>query len=55
MAWNTFDEFAEVYQGDELDRFRRLTPGWAHQPETDDIIGFLMAWTQTLCYRQGFQ
>ncbi len=29
MAWDTFGEFAEAYQGDDLTRYRGLTPAWA--------------------------
>lgn len=36
QAWDTFDEFAEWYQGDELERFRGLTPAWAFEPSQDD-------------------
>lgn len=29
QAWETIGEFAQGYQGDELDRFVGLTPEWA--------------------------
>lgn len=28
QAWDTFDEFAEMYKGDELERYRGLCPKW---------------------------
>jgi len=30
MAWDTFEEFAEDYEGNELSRYRRLAPAWTH-------------------------
>ena len=34
--WNTFDEFCADYEGDELERYRGLTPSWALLPESDE-------------------
>ena len=33
MAWDTFDEFADSYEGEEIDRYRGLCPGWAFYEE----------------------
>lgn len=36
QAWDTFTDFEEVYEGDELERFRGLTPEWAFlEPESE--------------------
>jgi hypothetical protein len=32
MAWDSFDEFLEDFDGDDPDRYRRLTPDWAFVP-----------------------
>lgn len=29
QAWNTFDEFADSYTGNDLERYRGLCPEWA--------------------------
>ena len=29
MTWDTFDEFAGCYEGEEIDRYRGLCPDWA--------------------------
>lgn len=29
MVWETFREFADDYDGDEIERYRSLTPDWA--------------------------
>lgn len=29
MTWESWDDFARGYDGDELDRYRRLCPEWA--------------------------
>ena len=36
QAWSTFDDFAESYAGDQLDRFKGLTPEWAKRSDTED-------------------
>lgn len=28
-TWDSWEDFAEDYDGDDLDRYRRLTPVWA--------------------------
>lgn len=37
-VWDTFDEFAEDYKGDELERYRSLTPAWAFIPDPNDAL-----------------
>jgi len=31
MDWNSWDEFEQDYEGIELERYRVLTPEWAHK------------------------
>jgi len=35
QAWDKFEEFAYDYKGNDLERYRRLTPSWAFALEVD--------------------
>lgn len=37
MAWDTFDEFAADYKGDQLDRYRSLCPAWAFEKPNEEL------------------
>lgn len=32
-TWDTWNEFAQDYEGDELDRYRNLAPNWTNHAE----------------------
>ncbi len=36
MAWSSFEEFASDYEGDDLERYRNITPDWATATQTID-------------------
>jgi hypothetical protein len=36
--WDTWDEFEEDYEGDEIDRYKGLTPEWAFIKEDTNGI-----------------
>lgn len=44
QAWDTFAEFASMYEGDQLERYRRLCPSWAFdEPPDDDAASLRLA------------
>ena len=35
MAWSSFPEFAEDFEGEDLERYRGLTPKWAFEARAE--------------------
>ena len=41
-TWDTWDQFESDYEGDQLERYRGLTPEWAFQQPNDQIDAALV-------------
>lgn len=35
QTWDTWSEFEEDYDGDDLERYKNLCPDWAYEPDLD--------------------
>ncbi len=40
QVWDTWDEFEQDYEGNDIERYRRLCSDWAFEEGEDDLDAF---------------